>query len=67
MALPGAVVAVAATATLLTAAGQSVYCQALQLSDTPQALPGLPNLPAGLYVLRLTTAAGVITQKVVRQ
>ena len=67
VALPGAAEAVAATATLLTAAGQSIYCQALQLNGTPQALPGLPNLPAGLYVLRLTTAAGVITQKVVRQ
>ncbi|MFD1468940.1 FG-GAP repeat domain-containing protein [Hymenobacter caeli] len=67
VALPGAAEAVAATATLLTAAGQPIYRQALQLSGTPQALPGLPNLPAGLYVLRLATAAGTTTQKVVRQ
>lgn len=67
VALPGAAAAVAATATLLTAAGQPIYSQALQLSGTPQALPGLPALPAGLYVLRLATAAGTTTQKVVRQ
>lgn len=56
-----------ATVALYSAAGQPVYSQALTLSAAPQALPSLPSLAPGLYILRLTTAAGTTTQRVSHQ
>lgn len=53
-----------ATVALCSAAGQPVYSQALTLSAAPQALSSLPALAPGLYILRLTTAAGTTTQRV---
>jgi hypothetical protein len=53
-----------ATVALYSAAGQPVYSQALTLNAVPQALPELPALAPGLYILRLTTAAGTTTQRV---
>ncbi|WP_460555714.1 FG-GAP-like repeat-containing protein [Hymenobacter daeguensis] len=67
VALPGSFEPQAATVTLLSLAGRPVYEARLQLSAAPQALSALPELPAGVYVLRLTTASGSISQKVVRQ
>jgi hypothetical protein len=59
--------AIPATVALYSAAGQPVYSQALALSAAPQALSALPVLAPGLYILRLTTAAGTTTQRVSHQ
>ncbi|MBO2010704.1 T9SS type A sorting domain-containing protein [Hymenobacter negativus] len=67
VALPGAFEPQAATITLLSLAGRPVYTGKLTLSAAPQALVALPELPAGVYVLRLTTASGTISHKVTRQ
>jgi hypothetical protein len=53
-----------ATVALYSAAGQPVYSQALTLSAAPQALASLPVLAPGLYILRLTTAAGTTIQRI---
>ena len=65
VALPGTETQ-AATATLLTADGRPVYTAAVQLSAAPQALAELPTLAPGLYLLRIATATGTTTQRVVR-
>ena len=65
VALPGAE-AQAATVALLTADGRPVYTATVQLGAAPQALPELPTLAPGVYLLRVTTAAGATTQRVVR-
>jgi hypothetical protein len=67
VALPGAFEPQTATVTLLSLTGRPVYATKLQLSAAPQALAGLPELTAGVYVLRLTTAGGTISHKVTRQ
>ncbi|MBH8568925.1 VCBS repeat-containing protein [Microvirga sp. STS02] len=67
VALPGSIEPQATTVTLLSLAGRPVFATKLALSAAPQALAGLPELPAGVYVLRLTTAGGSITRKVTRQ
>jgi len=64
VALPGAE-AQPATVALLTADGRPVYTAAVQLGAAPQALE-LPTLAPGLYLLRVATAAGATTQRVVR-
>ncbi len=61
--LPGAEVSQAATVTLLTLDGRTVYSRALDLGPTPQALTQVPALAPGLYLLRTTTAAGTTTQR----
>jgi hypothetical protein len=65
LSLPGAD-AQAATVALLTADGRPVYSRSVQLSAAPQALAELPALAPGVYVLRIATAAGATTQRVVR-
>jgi hypothetical protein len=67
VALPGAAEPQAVALTLSTLAGRPVYATKLTLGAAPQALNALPELAAGVYVLRLTTAAGTLTQKVTRQ
>jgi hypothetical protein len=67
VALPGSFEPQTATATLLALTGRPVYTAKLMLGAAPQALAGLPALPAGVYVLRLTTASGTISHKVTRQ
>ncbi|MDB5268581.1 MAG: hypothetical protein JWP58_1621, partial [Hymenobacter sp.] len=67
VAVPGTIEPQATTVTLLSLAGRPVFAAKLALSAAPQALAGLPELPAGVYVLRLTTAGGSITRKVTRQ
>ncbi|GAB2847012.1 FG-GAP-like repeat-containing protein [Hymenobacter ruber] len=67
VALPGSIEPQATTVTLLSLAGRPVFATKLALGAAPQALAGLPELPAGVYVLRLTTAGGSITRKVTRQ
>lgn len=67
VALPGQAEPQATTVTLLTMTGRPVYTAKLNLSAASQALNGLPELPAGVYILRLATAAGSTSQKVVRQ
>ncbi|MCI1186251.1 FG-GAP-like repeat-containing protein [Hymenobacter sp. DH14] len=67
VALPGQAEAQATTVTLLSLTGRPVYATKLDLSAAPQALSNLPELPAGVYILRLATATGSISQKVVRQ
>ncbi|MFD2721745.1 FG-GAP-like repeat-containing protein [Hymenobacter monticola] len=67
VALPGAAEPQAAALTLSTLTGRPVYATTLTLGAAPQALGALPELAAGVYVLRLTTAAGTLTQKVTRQ
>ena len=67
VALPGQAEAQATTVTLLTLAGRPVYMAKLDLSAAPQALSNLPALAAGTYILRLATATGSSSQKVVRQ
>ena len=67
VALPGTAEPQAATATLLTLAGRPVYTSKLELSAAPQTLVALPELPVGVYVLRLTTASGSTSQRVARQ
>lgn len=64
VALPGSEAPQAATVTLLTLDGRTVYSHSLALSATPQVLSGLPTLTPGLYLLRTTTAAGTTTQRV---
>jgi len=56
----------AATVALLTADGRPVYSRTVQLGTTPQALAELPTLAPGVYLLRIATAAGATTQRVVR-
>ena len=65
MTLPGAA-AQAATVALLTADGRPVYRRSVQLSAAPQALAELPTLAPGVYLLRVATATGATTQRVVR-
>ncbi|RYU79164.1 FG-GAP-like repeat-containing protein [Hymenobacter persicinus] len=65
--LPGPTETQPVTATLLSLGGQPVYAATLQLGAVARALPGLPELAPGIYVLRLTTAAGTTTQRVSRQ
>jgi hypothetical protein len=65
VALPGAE-AQAATVALLTADGRPVYSRSVQLSAAPQALVELPTLAPGVYLLRVATATGATTQRVVR-
>lgn len=67
VALPGQAETQATTVTLLNFAGRPVFSTKLDLSAAPQALNGLPELPAGVYILRLATATGTSSQKVVRQ
>jgi len=67
VALPAALEPQQATVVLSTLAGQQVYRAQLQLGAAPQELPALSALPAGVYVLRLTTATGASTLKVTRQ
>ncbi|UOQ99342.1 T9SS type A sorting domain-containing protein [Hymenobacter sp. 5317J-9] len=67
VALPGSAEPQAVAVSLTTLAGRPVYAAKLDLSATPQALAALPELAAGVYVLRLTTATGTLTQKVTRQ
>ena len=64
VALPGMEAPRAATVALLTLDGRTVYSYHLALSAAPQALSGLPTLTPGLYLLRITTAAGTTTQRV---
>ena len=65
VALPGHG-AQAATVALLTADGRPVYSRSVQLSAAPQALAELPTLAPGVYLLRVATATGATTQRVVR-
>lgn len=67
VALPGRAEPQAAALTLSTLAGRLVYAAKLQMGSVAQALPGLPELPAGVYLLRLTTAEGTATQKVTHE
>jgi hypothetical protein len=67
VALPSAAEPQAAAVSLSTLAGRTVYATKLALGAAPQALSALPELPAGVYMLRLTTAGGTLTQKVTRQ
>lgn len=67
VALPGQAEPQATTLTLLTLTGRPVFSTTLDLSAAPQALSNLPELPAGVYILRLASAAGSTSQKVVRQ
>ncbi|MBF9142260.1 FG-GAP-like repeat-containing protein [Hymenobacter properus] len=67
VALPSAAEPQAVALTLSTLAGRPVYATRFVLGAAPQALASLPELAAGVYVLRLTTATGIITQKVTRQ
>jgi hypothetical protein len=65
VALPGTETQ-AATVALLTADGRPVYSRTIQLGTTPQALVELPTLAPGVYLLRIATATGATTQRVVR-
>ncbi|TVT41807.1 T9SS type A sorting domain-containing protein [Hymenobacter setariae] len=65
VALPGAENQ-AATVALLTADGRPVYTHTMQLGTAPQALAELPTLAPGVYLLRVATATGANTQRVVR-
>ncbi|WP_345056917.1 T9SS type A sorting domain-containing protein [Hymenobacter glaciei] len=67
VALPGQAEPQATTVTLLNLAGRPVFSTTLSLSAAPQALTALPELPAGVYILRVATATGSTSQKVVRQ
>ena len=67
LSLPAGSEAQLARVVLTTAAGQPVYSGQLQLQATPQALPALPTLAPGIYVLRLATAGGTTTLRVVRR
>ncbi|MGI4833376.1 MAG: FG-GAP-like repeat-containing protein [Janthinobacterium lividum] len=66
VALPDAVATQAATVTLLATDGRPVYASQLALGVAPQALPALPALAPGIYLLRIATAAGTSAQRVVR-
>ena len=67
MVLLGSSAAQATAVTLTSLTGRLVYAAKLQLGAAPQALTALPALPAGVYVLRLTTATGTISHKLTRQ
>ena len=67
VALPGQAEPQATTVTSLNLAGRPVFSTKLDLSAAPQTLNALPELPAGVYILRLATATGTSSQKVVRQ
>jgi FG-GAP-like repeat/IPT/TIG domain/Secretion system C-terminal sorting domain len=67
VALPGQAEAQTTTVTLLSLTGRPVYSTKLDLSAAPQVLNGLPELPAGVYILRVATATSSSSQKVVRQ
>jgi hypothetical protein len=67
VALPGASAPQPATVALLAADGRPVFSQALQLGATPEVLAALPALAPGVYLLRVATASGASTQRVVRQ
>ncbi|MGY3088715.1 uncharacterized protein (DUF2141 family) [Hymenobacter sp. UYAg731] len=67
VALPGTIEPQATAVTLFSLAGRPVFATKLALGAAPQVLAGLPELPAGVYVLRLTTAGGSISRKVTRQ
>ena len=67
VALPGSSDAQDVAVTLTSLTGRLVYAAKLQLGAAPQVLTALPMLPAGVYVLRLTTATGTISHKVTRQ
>jgi uncharacterized protein (DUF2141 family) len=65
VALPAGSEAQAATVVLSSMTGQPVFSGQLQLSATPQALSLSADLAPGIYVLRVTTAAGTtLTQRV---
>jgi hypothetical protein len=67
VALPGTAEPQATAVTLLSLTGSPVYATKLSLGAAPQILAALPELPAGIYVLRLTTVSGTISHKVTRQ
>ncbi|MBF9220144.1 T9SS type A sorting domain-containing protein [Hymenobacter ruricola] len=67
VALPGSAAPQAVAVSLSTLTGRPVYAATLELGTAPQALSALPELAAGVYVLRLTTASGTFTRKVTRQ
>ncbi|MCC2547129.1 T9SS type A sorting domain-containing protein [Hymenobacter sp. BT175] len=66
VALPAGDAPQPATVMLLTLTGRAVYSQKLELSAVPRTLPALPALAPGIYLLRLTTAAGTTTQRLTR-
>ncbi|WP_165903863.1 T9SS type A sorting domain-containing protein [Hymenobacter gummosus] len=63
VALPAGTEPQPATAVLTTLTGQPVLSAPLQPQAAPQRL-SLPGLAPGIYVLRLTTAAGTTTQRI---
>jgi hypothetical protein len=67
VARPGTAEPQATVVTLLSLSGRPVYTAKLSLGAAPQSLAALPELPAGVYILRLTTASGTISHKVTRQ
>jgi len=67
VALPGSMEAQPATVQLFSLTGQPVYTGQLQLGAVAQAVPNLPALAPGIYVLRLTTAAGTTSQRISRR
>ncbi|WP_233635619.1 PA14 domain-containing protein [Hymenobacter setariae] len=57
----------AATLQVLDALGRTVYQQALPATATQEHTLDLQALPAGVYLVRVTSAAGIATQRLVRQ
>jgi hypothetical protein len=57
----------AAALQVLDALGRTVYQQALPAAATQEQTLDLQALPAGVYLVRVTSAAGVATQRLVRQ
>lgn len=57
----------AATLQVLDALGRTVHQQALPAAATQQQTLDLQALPTGVYLVRVTSAAGVATQRLVRQ
>jgi hypothetical protein len=57
----------AATLQVLDALGRPMYQQALPAAATQEHALDLQALPAGVYLVRVTSAAGVATQRLVRQ
>lgn len=57
----------AANLQVLDALGRTVYQQALPAAATQEQTLDLQALPAGVYLVRVTSAAGVATQRLVRQ
>jgi hypothetical protein len=57
----------AATLQVLDALGRTVYQQTLAAAATQEQTLDLQALPAGVYLVRVTTAVGVATQRLVRQ